>query len=716
MTTHSQVSFNEAIEILSHLINIDLEKNFDILQLNLPNHSLNWVDESSSLIQMKTIKFIYQTIYNYMREVYGDDHQLIKDPATIEGIKSIMILVGDSAKKLEKLTALFDQQVDIQELKEYKQLQTFYASKISKQVEQELMGEWVFGILKKNPIISLEEQINPLFKATEVNHVFIDLDSVKKDLDYELFFIRKQDGSRFFNPRLVRNLKLVCDFGGFQPDHIELGLDPLSEWIDRMLQAGAMQIIKKIAPYTSHYYQTSKRYKNLDIVQSLNKALLALMMSSHETNLSKYSPVKTCMEYYLDFQAFLRQSMHSNTFQRWLAYPPGASNEAAISIIELVQAICNAIFSQQNLLSEIHPQIQEFIRKNQGEEVVEGRNSKKQENLYGEMSRWTKKFLSGPLHKVLDVLEEGSCHTFDPVFQSNIPYKIFDMIWDENRISNLRIPSPTIQEFIDRASIVEEFKAFIRFLSVQGMPKKHLVFNLQNRTTWLEHARCVALEELQNNEDLNKSLCVVTLANDTDFKNQEPPYSEINQSAVFFQVFKEHLFGSQSGFYFPKNISSEKLEDFVDAALPAIHQIFFSGKNVLSTEQRIDFIEIFYLFLQLKLIELVKPSSFSLTCKDGLDLGISMSAGLFTMLTFIIEGKFQKHDIEFLHTLLYGPIFINRERLMISKHFQRFINYLKITENAIEERGYDQFKKLIQERLDPCFETSLFKVRVILPN
>ncbi len=50
-------------------------------------------------------------------------------------------------------------------------------------------------------------------KLGETKHLFVDLDSVKKDILSMNFFYRKEDGTRFFNPRLIRNIKLVSDFG-----------------------------------------------------------------------------------------------------------------------------------------------------------------------------------------------------------------------------------------------------------------------------------------------------------------------------------------------------------------------------------------------------------------------------------------------------------------------------------------------------------------------
>ena len=66
-----------------------------------------------------------------------------------------------------------------------------------------------------------------------------------------------------------------------------------------------------------------------------------------------------------------------------------------------------------------------------------------------------------------------------------------------------------------------------------------------------------------------------------------------------------------------------------------IHTLFFGGKKMLTHRNRLDFIEIFYILLTLKLIEESSPDSMSFTCKDALDTGIVHSAELFAFLRLL---------------------------------------------------------------------------------
>jgi len=59
--------------------------------------------------------------------------------------------------------------------------------------------------------------------------------------------------------------------------------------------------------------------------------------------------------------------------------------------------------------------------------------------------------------------------------------------------------------------VIEEFKGFLRHIEMKKGVEKHLLFNLQDRTSWEEHARCQALEDLEHHAEFNNQLVVVTL-------------------------------------------------------------------------------------------------------------------------------------------------------------------------------------------------------------
>src|SRR5207249_4042124 len=110
------------------------------------------------------------------------------------------------------------------------------------------------------------------------------------------------------------------------------------------------------------------------------------------------------------------------------------------------------------------------------------------------------------------------------------------------------------------------------------------------------------------------------------------PYNTENVAETFIKQFYDQLIDENCGYFFPVAIKKPLVRDFIKPALQAVHRLFFSSKNVLTRDERLDFIEIFYLFLELKIIELSKPDLVGLCCKDGLDITLSAASVLFVML------------------------------------------------------------------------------------
>jgi hypothetical protein len=110
--------------------------------------------------------------------------------------------------------------------------------------------------------------------------------------------------------------------------------------------------------------------------------------------------------------------------------------------------------------------------------------------------------------------------------------------------------------------------------------------------------------------------------------------------------------------------------------------------------------------LELKILERIKPLSFSFTCKDSIDIGASQSASLFTFLKLIKGEQWSEKDWELLNLTLYGPALLARERLMIADRFNRFASFIKTVESAVEEKG-KELPLIIEEETKPLFSRSL---------
>lgn len=716
---HSNLSIIEAVETLSNIADLEFDKEIGIAEsheMMLQDEKINyktvhWLHQQDATTTVQMVKETFRVVLHYLRQFYKREYGQLKDQKTIDGIKTIMVLVGEAAKKLDKYTEIFHKAhlSSVTELKEYKQLQEFYLNRIAKHIDEGVLGKWILGLSFNKPQVQ-PQPIQLKGAATtslESKHVFVDLETVKKDTEYELFFVRKEDGSRFFSPRLLRNIKLVCDFGVyFGENKIKDPLEDLKLWQDHIFHICARNILRVVGSRVEYFFHEMRKVKNNELVVYLNKALLALMLCSHSQNFLKYNPTKSCTGYFADFQQFLRQALRTHIYQKWISYPPEKSNKVANDLLEIVHVMCRAIYLNLQGLEELHSIIHHLV-----EEAKQNQSSEHQEvadksralwnilgGTYAAMSKLIKKHPNGPLLKVLDILEEDAYHVFDPLMQHNVPSQLFDLYVQDKRISHIRFASPTYQEFINKACINEEFKGMLRHYLTQTPVKRHLLFNLQDKTSWREHSRCEAIEEVQFHENFAKCLCVVTLPYDTDFYYQLAPYHQMNQAKVFIDQFKEHMDSEHSGFYFPPSIQNKlKESDFIDRTLHQIHRIFFSEKNVLSKEQRLNFIEIFYLFLQIKLLDIFKPDSFSFTCKDGVDVGETNSAKLFVFLKLVNQQEWSQDELDHLQLMIYGPALLTRERILLSDRFNRMLSAIRAMETTQNEMGAERFGKLMEE-------------------
>ena len=142
-----------------------------------------------------------------------------------------------------------------------------------------------------------------------------------------------------------------------------------------------------------------------------------------------------------------------------------------------------------------------------------------------------------------------------------------------------------------------------------------------------------------------------------------------------------------------------------------MHSIFFAKKNVLSREARLDFIEIIYLFIILKMLEAVKPDTFSFCCKDGIDCSLTESILLFSFFKLLSHEALSAADKQLFNILLYGPSLINRERLILPERFNRMISALKVIESTREEIGPADFSKTMQKVFGEYFEGNILKCK-----
>lgn len=731
MTTHQKqdlttISMMEALDILSYLAEtnsgVSTEKVSSVVEeVNADHWNIQKFSQLSPPDKIKLLKEIFIVIHKTLRKYYDKEYIHVNPTETVEQIKNIMVLAGEAAKKLDKFHEVVETG-NIQDWREYKKLQEFYLKKIAKKIDTATLGEWLLG-LTKHAWLQFEDSTKA--SKIETQHIFVDLDSVKKDTEYELFFLRKQDATRFYNPRLLRNMMLVSDFGDKLHGQKPIS-DPLAEiehWRDQAYLFASKSFLKKLRPTMESYVREVMNLKDKEIVAEVNKCIMALLFCIDATHPLVESFEKSTKAYFADFQFYLHAALRHPEYLKLLTFDHSELSRYQRILKDTLQSMCTIIYENFKFYEPISEHVQELIA--HGNELI---SAEHEEAVKSSGFLWnsiacdnkalSKLFKNSPLRhigKILKDIQDGEVSGFDPFHQQAMPTRWYEVSFGDKTLANLHIPSPISQEFIHKVSVIDEFKTFLR-ACISTMPNKNLIMiNLQDRTSWKEHYRCKAIEELATHEEFVDCLHAATLAKDTDFYYQVEPYSRINHAEVFIKQLYDQVEDIDNGFFFKEDIFVKLFPQFVESLIQGIHKVFFSEKNILLREHRLDFIEIFYLFLQLKLIDMYNADFFSLTCKDGADCSASSNAEFFVFLKILKGENFTSHDRKLINKMLYTPAIVLRERLIQPERFNRFLSTLKCLELAREHMGPAEFSKAIKETFGPMFTMPITELIINYP-
>jgi hypothetical protein len=688
----------EAVDHLSSLAELDTKSS----KAPEEEGKINWVDSKNSEEKRETIRQTFRVINNYLHHLYEKDKGRLKDQETQRGVQSIMVLVGEAAQKLDKFTSLFKEagvKDSVTNVKEYQDLQQYYLTKIVHRFQKTLENEEAWQA----------EWAGAEETGLDVQRRGLkDLETVRRDKEYELFYILRDDGRPFFNRNLLRHIKLVGDFDETLSD--PSGEDPLlriKTIQDRELQESARAILDQASPHLDEYFKNALKNKEMPIVAGINKAVMALMLTANPRNLIQNTTGKSCVGYFRDFHIYLRAALSSPEYQKLIATPFEELDRFSHSLLNIAYTLSLLFFTRQSTRTEAIELIKRLIGKKKKEDLEKGAsfwNSLLDSDE--EIRDKLKRYPNGPLLKTLDAFREGEEHGgFDPFLQENLPAQLFSFHYDSTHVSCLRLPSPTKQEVINKAHVVEEFASFVRSLNTRVEGKKHLLINIQDRTSWQEHARSLALEELQRKAEFASNLCVVTLPKSTEFYLQSETYYDLDQAEYFLAVLKEQVAsGEECGFFFPAAFKTPDFSRFVDQAIDLIHHQFFSGKKELLRKERLDFIEIFYQLLILKIVDIFRPDSMSLTCKDAVDTGAAASASLYAFLRILSNpSPWTQEERDLLLWMFFAPSLFLRERAIDLQRLHRSVSALA----TVQVQADTQRNKLLAA-LNPLYSTPIF--------
>jgi len=676
-----------------------------------PMGTIQWLSGEGMEPILDVLDKTYRTIYHHLHAIYDNPETDWESKKLKTGTAATMALVGESAAKMDKYLAFRLEKSapgKIADRDEFKLLQQFYVHRFQ--------GKFPGGEVEGDKAWEEEWSENDEAPAS-VSTGLKDFETVRRDKEYELFYIRNEEGNPYFSPELLRNIKLSVDLEAQEGEFEEDPLLKIRTMQDRDLQASANQILGESYQAIEEYFKIAKKLQDNELAQMLNKAVMALFLSANTRNLLQNTAGKTCMQYALDFQAFLRAAMRTGEYQKWMAYPPDSSDKTALVLLRLVHSLCHSFFRRAGgIRQEAIGLIHRTMRR--GEEIFQAENKHllKGENIWNQfllederLRTLLLKFPNGPLFKILDLIREeqgeDAMIPFDPIGQENWPSRLYQIEKKGKAIDCLRCPSPIRQSFINKAEIIDEFRGFLRALGSSSPKRKHLIVNLNDRTSWREFVRSMNLELLQKNAEFSQQLFVITLPKDTDFYHQNNEYLNLNRADEFMEALVSQIASAEEcGYFFPSTWKLSEILDFTKGIIPVIYAQFFHKKDTLSRRNREDFIEIFYQFLILKAIERFSPDSLSFTCKDAIDTGAAASAtfyGLIRLLSGELQGK-EEHD--FLLWLYYAPALFIRERAIDPEQLNRSLSALERADTDISSSPERAVKAL-----EPHFEPQFFK-------
>lgn len=360
---------------------------------------------------------------------------------------------------------------------------------------------------------------------------------------------------------------------------------------------------------------------------------------------------------YTTFLKNLRNTLTSTLFENALANTklnPNPNTVEQNQLVAIVLEICRIHFTEGHYYSFFNKTLNDLGLSEEGEVKLNHEDFNKLNHLDSEhQMSWVK--------VLVERVESIASIHYDSHKQGNCPYAIATLNIADKNISLLRIGTPTIEEPFETAKVNPEIHGFFESLSFSkpGQEEKnHLYISLQNdlpRTLGIadERARNLAIKDVQKKY---KNVFVVVLAQDSPFYKQldhegEPIDSQ--GSDRFLENFYHEMFSDHTGFYFPEVMKNDSVfKKNVLELLKSVHQILFNDENyqekLLSRTERLNFIEIFYVYLAVYLMHYSKADSANISCKDAIDRAGKFNS-LLLQFFLIMTGKANDRDYQRMH-------------------------------------------------------------------
>lgn len=680
------ITIVEAVENLSDMANLENEDLEDGQDKDLPVATLThrkWLNRKDNKKTIENIRGTFRVVKKYMEHVHSKDKSL-KDKDIQVGLRSIVTLSKEAAHKLDSLKIL---DTSVKRTREYTDFMRFYQDKLAKKLEKNLQKEEEWK--------AREDQV---YAAEEIEKIGLkDLEAVTRDQDYELFYILQEDGSQFYSKNLIRHIRLVTDFD--QLIHKFTQEDPLIKIqliIDKRAQILANTIKSQLTQDIQAWIPQAGKFRDDPFIKNVFFCMQSLFLASYEKNRVMNTRGKSAIQYFKDLQFFLREAFSSIEYEQIMNMEAKEIEPFHEKIVDFLHLCSYFLFTSPIDQDDANALLQKIFQSDQNKDKKNTSSLYFWNSLfdnYNSIETLLKEFPSGPLFKLLDILHDQDSVEFDPYMQGNLSEHIFTAYLQGKGVNVFTLACPTIQKEINKASVIPEFLGCIR--QIVKDHKHALVINLQDRTSWKEFSRCFVMEKFQQQAEIRKHIDVVSLSKNTEFYWQMNTYKDINDTSEFIYIFLEQIKNEEAcGFYFPKYISRDEIQEFSKKAIDLILECFFNNKKHLTHKNRVDFIEIFYQFFTLFFLQKTKATHLFFMGKDNVDSAPTTTFGFYSLLKFFSQDmSWKEEEKDFLAGVLFIPALLFRERPVLLPPLSRTVSMLAVISAEMETFKAKDFKK-----------------------
>jgi len=285
----SNKHFVEALETLSSIASLELESPVVIQEKHehtvgkspLQYRTVHWLHHTNKDKIVHVVKGTFRTVLGYLREFYRKEFNHLGEHNAYESIQNMMALVVQAAKKLDRFSheILGARDASVKESQEYRDLHAFYQRKVAPLTLQESLLSSMKMLPVKAVIEASKQHLGPHDKA---GHVYIDLETVKNDGEYELFSIRQEDGSRFMSPRLLKSIEVVAHLNQHISDEVsQEGFQALKKWQDHLARFAAQNILLGAHEEIDEHIKAIHQYQESTFGMLVYQAIQALFLAAH---------------------------------------------------------------------------------------------------------------------------------------------------------------------------------------------------------------------------------------------------------------------------------------------------------------------------------------------------------------------------------------------------------------------------------------------------